>query len=1031
MIVWVSLLSISNLFAQQSVTGKVTDAQGAIPGVTVAVKGTTRGTQTGPDGTYSIQAAKGEIIRFSIVGYVAQEILAGDAKTINVSLQQDAGTLDEVVVTGMGVKREKRSLGYAFQDIKSETLVDARENNLANALTGKVSGLQVIKGSNGPASSSKIVLRGFNSLSGDNQPLIVVDGVPMENFAGAKNNDFWNPTADMGNGLGDLNPEDIESMSVLKGGAASAVYGSRAGNGVILITTKSGKSKEGAGINYSATIGLENLFIKPELQNSFSQGTGGKFAPLESSSWGEKISGQTVSDWDEKQIQLRPYDNIGNLFKTGVNTTHNLSFQKRVGENTNIYASGTYLGDNSKTPGVKLDRINLMSKVSTKFGENNKWSTDLKVQYMNTGAKNRAIGGANAGNYYSTALLFPTTLDITQFKPGMDVLGAEQSWYVTGTSAVNPYWAMSNKLSSDVRDRFMLNANIKYDFNDWLSANFQAGSDIYSTKFESKTYTGSRTLNNSYSTGQDRFFENNYIISLNAKKDNLIGKWGASGSLYGQLMKQNFNSINANASELVAPNLFSINNSKDNPGITESIRKKQINSIFGTAEINYDGFWFINFTARNDWSSTLSDANRSYFYPSVSTSLVVSDLVSKTGGTMPSWINFAKVRASYAETGNALDSYQLYNTYSVGRDPNGNLTGSKGKIRFNPNLRSELLKTIEVGFDTRFLNIFNLDFSYYKTNSTNQLLDIPMNPMSGYEKFKANAGNIQNQGFEIVFGASILSNPEKLQWNMNVNASRNINKIIELTDEINQYPLPGGVFDNISIFAEKGYEYGAIYGTKFVRVEDKNSPHYGKMILNGSGVPQSTEGTSYLGSQATKALIGVTNSFAYKNIGLSFLIDGKFGGKFFSGTNAMLQRTGLAAETAPNGERNNFVVDGVIADGNGGYVANTKEIDPQTYWNGVAGVNNIGIVEQNIYDATNIRLRNVQVSYNFPKSILKSSVIKSAKASLSANNVWMISSKANGVDPESVFAISTNAIGFEYLAFPTSRSYFLNLSFGF
>src|SRR5699024_6596292 len=354
----------------------------------VTVAGTNRATQTDLQGQYNIAAENGETLKFTMVGYETKEWVVSGA-TYNLSMEEDLGAIDEVVVTAMGIQREKKSLGYSFQEIKSETIVDARENNIANALSGKVSGLQVIKGSNGPASSSKIVLRGFTSLTGDNQPLIVVDGVPMENFAGAKNNDFWNPTADMGNGLGDLNPEDIESMSVLKGGAASALYGSRASDGVILITTKSGKASEGAGISYSATLGLEDIFILPELQTSYSQGRDNLFNATSSDSWGEKIEGQSVTQWNNKQVSLKNHpNNLKNFFNTGVNTTHNLAFQQSVSKNTNVYTSATFLHDNSKTPGVKLDRLNIMSKVTSNFGQDDRWTTDVKVQYMNTTAKN-------------------------------------------------------------------------------------------------------------------------------------------------------------------------------------------------------------------------------------------------------------------------------------------------------------------------------------------------------------------------------------------------------------------------------------------------------------------------------------------------------------------------------------------------------------------------------------------------------------------------------------------------------------------
>jgi len=1018
---------MQTLFAQQSVTGRVVDSNGALAGATVSVIGTSRGTVTDANGNYSIQANNGEKLSFSILGYLSQEITVSGT-VHNVTLVADDSSLEEVVVTAMGIKREKKSLGYSFQDIKGDALVDARENNIANALTGKVAGLQIIKGSAGPASSSKIVLRGFTSLTGDNQPLIVVDGVPMENFAGASNNDFWNPSADMGNGLGDLNPEDIESMSVLKGGAASALYGSRALNGVILITTKSGKSGTGAGISYSATVGLENLFITPKLQRDFSQGTDGAFNAANGNSWGEKITGQTVTGWDGKPSTLQAQDNLNNFFKTGVNTTHNLTFQQSLSKGTNLYTSGTYLHDDSKTPGVKLDRLNLMSKLTSNFGENERWSTDIKVQYMNTTANNRAVGGSNAGNYYSVALLMPTTLDISEFKPGMDVLGAEQTWYTPG-NAVNPYWAVNNKLNRDSRNRFLLNATLKYKINDWLDADFRAGSDLYNTKFDSKTYTGS-SLNNSYGVGSDNFNERNYIVSLNARKDNLFGKWSGSASLFGQMMKQSASSLSSSAGTLTVPNLFTIVNAVGNPGITESISEKQINSIFGTGEINYDNFWFINFTGRNDWSSTLSKQNRSYFYPSISTSLVVSDMIARTGGSTPSWLNFAKLRASYAETGGSLNPYELYNTYSIGKDPNGHTTASKNPTLYNPNVVSELLKSFEVGFDVKVFDRVSLDFAYYKTNATNQLIKLSMNPLSGYQNYIANAGNIQNQGIEVMLGINVLKNPESVLWDLNLNYSKNVNELIALTEDLRIYSLGG--FDNLQVNTTVGQRYGTIYGTKYARVEDTNSPHFGKKIVNGDGLPLAANGTHLLGDQSARALLGLNNSFAYKNFGLSFLIDGRFGGKFFAGTNVALQRAGLAAETVVNGAREAFVVDGVVSDGSGGYTANTKAVTHQQYWNQVTNTSgNLGITEQNLYDATNIRLRNIQFSYRLPASMLKSSVVKSAKFSLSANNVWMIKSHANGVDPESVFAISTNAVGFEYLAFPTSRSYFLNIAVGF
>ena len=1023
----VMLLCITTLFAQQSVTGRVTGANGAgIPGVSVTVVGTNKAAQTDAAGNYTIEASNGQTIRFTSVGLQPLEITVS-SNTHNVNLQEDESNIDEVVVTAMGIKREKRSLGYSFQEVQGTTLTDARENNIANALAGKVSNLQVVKGSGGPASSSKIILRGFNSLTGDNQPLIVVDGVPMDNFVGASNNDFWNPTADMGSGLGDLNPEDIESMSVLKGGAASALYGSRASNGVILITTKSGKAKEGVGISYSTITGFENIFMIPELQDQFSQGAGGIYGRLATTSWGEKISGQSVDMWDGSKTNLSVHDNMANFFQTGFNTTQNINFQQAISDKVNLYSSATYLHDNSKTPGMKLNRLNLINRVNAKFGERNQWSTDIKVQYMKNMAYNRAVGGQNDGNYYAQVLLFPRSLDITQFENGMNVLGADQTWYLEDTG-INPYWAVNNKLSTDTRDRYLMNATVKYDFNSWLSADVRFGTDMYNTKYESKTYTGSH-INNSYSTGVDKFYENNYIASLHARKDNLFGKWGGAISLFGQIMETNRNSLNSSAGNLRVPNLFTLGNSIGNPGISESISEKQINSIYSSLDINYDNFWYITLTGRNDWTSTLHPDNNSYFYPSVSTSLIVSDLIRRTG-ELPTWFSFAKIRASYAETGRDMGPYQLYNTYNIGVDPNNNTTASKQNVKYDAGVVNELQKSFEVGFETRFFNDrIGLDFAYYKNNSTNQLIDIPMNNLSGYTAFKANAGNIENKGFEVVLNADILRNTE-FKWNMKANVSKNENKIIELHSEVDRLTLGG--YDDVRIFAEAGKRYGAIYGTKFLRVEDENSEHFGKLILaSQTGLPQKADGGPYfLGDQTARALVGLTNSFSYKNIGLSFQIDGRFGGKFFAGTHRAIQLNGNSAETVVNGERNNFVVDGVIQENNG-YSNNSKEVSPEDYWSAVAGNGNLGITEQNLLSATNIRIRNLMVNYSLPSHILKSSVVKSAKIGFSVNNLAMLKSYGKGVDPESTFALSTNAVGFEYLSFPTSRSYFFNIAVGF
>lgn len=1015
-------------YAQQKVTGSVTEKSGQpIPGVSVTEKGTKNGTSTNGEGKFNISVKSGAVLVFSSIGLTTKEVSVGTSTTLNVVLQDEENKLNEVVVTALGIKREKKSLGYAMQEIKGESLVNAREPNLVNALSGKVAGLQISRSSAGPGSSSKITLRGNNSLTGDNQPLIVVDGVPMDNFTGAKNNDFNNPSLDMGNGLADINPEDIESMSVLKGPSASALYGSRAGNGVILITTKSGKAQKGLGITVTSSLGIESILTGPDLQNSFGQGENGAFGKTSNLSWGPKIEGQTVNKWNDQDAPLSSYDNIGNYFQNGISLNNGISFQQQF-DGTSIYTSLNRADDRSVIPGVKLTRTNLLARAVSKFGKDKKWTTDTKIQYMNTNAENRPMLGSRSENNFSTLYNLPRSLDIRDFSAAKTDAG-KMLWY-GGGSQVNPYWARKYNLNQDTRDRFLMNGSLKYEFNSWLNAEVKAGADIYTTNTEAKVYGGSPIVSTGrYSTGKRTFTETNFSGLLTARKDNLFSKVGGAFTLGGNLMTNKQSELTANSGEFIIPDFFSVNNGVNNPVVTEDYRKKQINSVYGSGQLNWDQYLFLDLTFRNDWSSTLSKANRSYFYPSVSTSFVFSDMITKIGGTLPSWMSYGKFRASYAEVGNDLPPYQLYNTYTVGKDPNGNAIAGRDKVLYDPSVRSELIKAIEVGAEMRFFDSkFGFDIAYYKSNATRQLLNIPMDPLSGYESKKINAGDIENQGFEAMLDAKVLTGENSLNWNMMLNFSTNKNTINALNNEISKYPLGG--FDDLRVLGVARAKYGEIYGSKYLRVVDESSPFHGQLILDADGLPQRGEQEARLGNQQATALLGFTNSFSYKGFGLSFLVDARFGGQIFSGTNAAMQRNGTSSVTAPNGLRDNMVVDGVILSG-GQYVQNTTAVSPQKYWQKVHSYGNLGISEANIYDATNIRLRNVQVSYDLPRKFLAKTPLQKAKIGLSCNNVWLISGDMNGIDPESVYSTGSNATGFENFSAPTTRTFLFNLTLGF
>jgi len=1022
-------------------TGTVQDSKGeAIVGATILVKGQAKGkgTLTDPKGHFTLSGLKvGSELVISCVGYKTQTV-RWTGTPLSITLEDEMTQLSGVVVTALGIRREKKALGYAMQEVKGDQLMAVREPNITNALSGKVSGIQIIKGSSSPGSSSKIVLRGNSSLSGSNQPLIVVDGVPMDNTTGATNNDFWNPAADMGNGLSDINAEDIESMTVLKGASAAALYGSRAGNGVIQIITKSGRKNNGLGVTISSSVGVERLFMVPRLQSQFGQGTNGAYKNDVSSSWGPRIEGQEYTKWDGTKTTMQAYDNVASYFKSpGVDLTENIAFSQMY-DRTSIYSSLTRTDNKSHIPGASLGRTNMTLRATTKFGPSDRWSTDTKVQYIRSFVQNRPLNGANASNAFYTMYSLPRSMDIRDFEEARTPQGAMR-WYGVGNQT-NPYWASKYNLNNDTRDRFLISAALKYKITDWLNAELRVGSDQYSTRIERKTYAGSPIAGGGgkYETEQIKFYENNYSFLVSAQRDNVFGKLGLSGSVGGNLMERKHNGLRASVSQLIVPNLFSLTNGTDKPDNSESYSHKKINSLYGTAQLNWDGYFFLDGTLRNDWSSSLAKANRSFLYPSISTSLVITDMLRKMDVNAPSWLSFAKVRASAAQVGNDLEPYQLYSAYRIEKDPLGGTMANIDNVLYNDKVRSELIKSYELGLEMRFFDSrFGVDFAWYRTNATNQLIRLGMDPASGYDAKMINAGNIQNEGIEFMVTADIIRS-EGLKWNAQLNLSHNENRIIKLYDgggiesPVTEYNL--GTYDNLKILAREGGKYGEIWGSSYKRVEDKTSDLYGKIITDENGLPIAGD-EKKLGDQQPDLLAGLTNSFSFAGFDLSFLIDARFGGKMFSGTNHALQAGGAAAATVVNGARDKFVVDGAVESEVAGktvYTKNTVEVTPQDYWGAIVGRSgNLGINEANIYDATSVRLRNIALSYTLPKSLLKNTPITKAKLGISCNNVWMIKSYMNGIDPESVFATGSNATGYEFASSPTTRSFLFNITLGF
>lgn len=1013
------------------ITGTVEDEFGPVAGASVVIKGTTNGTMTDMDGHFTLEGVKkGDIIQISFIGFATQDIPYTGQTALNVKLEEDAQKLDEVVVTALGMKRDKKALGYAMQELKGDELLSSREPNLANSLSGKVSGLQIVRSSNGVGGSSKIVLRGNNSLTGSNQPLIVVDGTPMDNFTGGVDDVWGNSGADMGNGLSDINPEDIESMTVLKGASAAALYGSRAGNGVILITTKSGKKNEGLGITVNAGITTESIFLKPDMQNSFGQGSVGAYDNQSRLSWGPKAEGQTVTDWMGRQVPLRTYDNIDAFFNTGTSFNEGISFQQNI-KGTSVFSSINRSDDAGITPESKLNKTNITLRATTFLDEAEKWKVDAKVNYINLNAHNRPIQGVNPSNAFNTIYNLPRSLNVADFKNSVDEDGNMIWWDASKNPQENPYWVTKYRQNNDTRNRLLGNIALKYAPTNWFNIELRGGTDYYTTTKNEKVYAGGNTTPSGlYSEGSETFYENNYSFLATANKDNLIDRLGGFVTFGGNLMIQRRTKMNASAGELLVPNLFSLNNGINKPTVTSELIRRKMNSLYGSLQLNWDGYLFLDITARNDWSSTMSKANRSYFYPSVSLSGVISDMVPKLGGQMPEWFTFAKVRASYAEVGNDLDPYQLYNNFTVGKDENGNTTAAPGNVLYDSSVRSELIKSWEAGFDIRFFNNrLGLDAAWYKTNATRQLLNLPMDPFSGYSSRKVNAGNIQNEGVEISLNGLILDNPKGLSWNSTAQFSLNRNKIIDLYPGVTLYDIK--TLDAIQIVAVQGSYYGDIYGQTFQRVEDKNDPNYGKIIVGEDGLPLITTGKSKVGNQSPDWMLGWTNSFSYKGFNLSFLVDFRIGGDLYSATASNLYTRGNAAGTVVNGERQDFIVPNSVVQTPNGYTENKVPVTHQNYWERIGSTGNYGLPEMYTYDATNIRLRNITLRYDFNKAMLKNTPFQRLRLSATCNNVWMIHYNLPGIDPESVSATNTNATGFENGAAPTSRSFTFNVTVGF
>ncbi len=1015
------------LFAQDlTISGTVTSSEDGqpIPGVSVVQKGTTNGTITDINGVYNITVPQNTLLVFSFVGMTSKEVEANKT-IINVELEADVIGMDEVVVTALGLTREKKALGYTVTEVGSEEISTVKDVNVMNSLAGKVAGVNITQGAFGPGSSSKVTIRGNNSITGNNQPLYVVDGVPMDNSAqgsSASNDTGAYSKTDYGNGISDLNPDDIESMTVLKGPNAAALYGSRAANGVILITTKKGSTTKGLGVTVSSSLTFDTPMILPEYQNAYGQGKQG-FVPdniedlkQASGSWGAKLDGSSKLYWtDENKSYKAQPDNVKDFLETGTTVITSLALDAG-NEDANVRFSYTNTDAQSMLPNSDLTRHNFNLRGFAKMAD--KLTLDAKATYFYQYGKNRPTLGTEGvmGNVYT----IPRNLIIGDLEANqVDEFGMANSYNTLGSNA---YFALYENRKEDWKNRFNGFVKIQYDFTSWLSAFVRVGTDFSNHNIETEEAYGHWY----YPTGRFNFrqfktTETNADFLFLFNKD-INERFNISASFGGNHMYRGEAYFRINGEDFRIPEGPPVDIAEQVFTGYAPLKKRTVNSLYATASLSYDRWLYLDVTGRNDWSSSLPKDNWSFFYPSVSTSVLLHEALDFGGGV----IDFAKVRVSWAEVGNDTDPFRLVDVYSIDAATDsylGRTTMSRSSTKNNENLKPESITSVEFGAELRFLkNRIYTDFSFYDIKSTDLIFPVPVAAATGYAKVIDNVGEIQNTGFELLLGGAPIRTSE-FTWDISLNYSQNKNKLNELIAGTETFAFGQTNSGNIFVQGSVGGGFGEIWGT------DYDYDMNGNLIVNSDGVPIKSD-PKLLGNYQPDALAGITNTFDYKTFTFRFLIDARFGGEFYSGTDAAMDGSGVSDRSLKyrDGEvvLDAVVQDGVDGDGNPVYVDNETAITSEQYWGAVAGLG-----APYVYSQTNVRLREMSLTYRLPRAVLDGTFLKSASIGVIARNLFFIYKESPNFDPEMSYSTGNFSQGILYNPLPSARSFGFNVNLKF
>ena len=1034
-----TLLVGALLFGAQSVqaqdvevSGTVVSAeeQAPLPGVNVREAGTNRGTATDPDGefTFMVSSSQATLV-FSFVGFQEKRVPLNGRSELTVALTEKVKALDEVVVTAFGLEQQRRGLGYSVENVEGADIAESGANNLGDALQGRVSGVSIESPPTGPGGSSRITIRGNANLAG-NEPLFVVDGVPIRNVQEG-NASRWGGT-DGGDALSKLNPSDIESISVLKGGAAAALYGTRAQNGVVVIETKGGELSQGErfAVEYNGSIRAQTMKSTfDEFQYEYGQGTDGQ--PPENqqqalnqafSSWGAPVS--EVDEAVQFDGEVRPYEaqksNLEKFYDTGIRSEHSVALS-RGSQSYDVRMSLSRMNDGHIIPATKLNRTTLNLRGS---GEIGKLYMDGKVNYSIEKANFRPELSDNPANPMLSLSYMPTTLDVETLDPHKTEDGEHRAWS-NSPFRPNPYWGMREFERDDEQRRVQAFAQARYNFTENISLEARMGTDWYSLDDTFSEPSETPWIQNGRITESNTRRREDNVNAIFQMDQPLTADVGLNLTLGGNLRYEQNEAVSANGSKFVIPGLIDFNNTQgDRQGGGYGFSEKQVNSVFGKAEFDYREYLYLEVTGRNDWASTLPENNNSFFYPSVSSSFIFTDAF----GDLPDVLSSGTLRASYAEVGGDTAPYQLDLTYGlVGSHPSRTgETVSRGGIQGNQippfDLEPKQKETIEFGTNLQFFqNRVGLDITWYQENSTNQILGVPVSNTSGFGSRLINAGNIQNQGVEIQLRGTILQDTD-YSWNFRANFTRNNNEVKELEEGVQTEILGRSRSRHTNIEARPGEPYGQIVGPSFKRTED------GEIIHDQDGLPVVGE-SKPLGNQEDDWSLGLTNTVQWRNITLEALLDVQWGADIYSLTNAQAYSTGKHEDTLPGREQGFVVGDGVIVTerNEDDEIVSTRpndvEVDPEDYYGYIGG----NFAEPFVYDASHIRLRQVRLSYSLPQSAIAALPgVSSAQFSLTGRNLWLIYDEVPNVDPSATYSTRRDH-GLEHASLPNTRNFGLDV----